>query len=83
MHLLTQMLNNKNLEANFPCVCKTRVESSLKDDDKVLNLFVSVASSVADIKSEVIPFLCHIVRHYTILGVVQQSGPCGSKPSTK
>ncbi|XP_028408078.1 transformation/transcription domain-associated protein-like isoform X2 [Dendronephthya gigantea] len=41
-----------------------------------------VASSVTDIKSDVIPFLCHIVRHYTILGVVQQSGPCGSKPST-
>ena len=46
-------------------------------------LCVSVASSVTDIKAEVIPFLCHIVRHYTILGVAQQSGPCGSKPSTR
>ena len=47
------------------------------------SLCVLVASSVEDIKSDVIPFLCHVVRHYTILGVVQQSGPCGSKPSTR
>lgn len=42
-----------------------------------------VSGTIKELKSDAVPFVSQIVRHYTIVGVVQQAGPCPVKPQTR
>ena len=42
-----------------------------------------VSGTIKELKSDAVPFVSQIVRHYTIVGVAQQAGPCPIKPQTR
>lgn len=42
-----------------------------------------MSASIKELKSEAVPFVANFVRHYTILGVAQQAGPCAIKPQSR
>lgn len=45
--------------------------------------FSIVSGTIKELKSEAVPFVSQIVRHYTIVGVVQQAGPCPIKTQAR
>lgn len=45
--------------------------------------FAIVSGTIKELKSEAVPFVSQIVRHYTIVGVVQQAGPCPIKTQAR
>ena len=42
-----------------------------------------MSGTIKELKSEAVPFVSHLVRHCTIIGVVQQAGPCPIKPQAR
>jgi len=42
-----------------------------------------VSGTIKELKSEAVPFVSQLVRHLTIVGVVQQAGPCPIKPQAR
>ncbi|XP_015774341.1 PREDICTED: transformation/transcription domain-associated protein-like [Acropora digitifera] len=42
-----------------------------------------LSGTIKELKSEAVPFVSHLVRHCTIIGVVQQAGPCPIKPQAR
>lgn len=45
--------------------------------------FCPVSGTIKELKSDAVLFVSQIVRHYTIVGVVQQAGPCPIKPQAR
>ncbi|XP_068742186.1 transformation/transcription domain-associated protein-like isoform X1 [Montipora capricornis] len=42
-----------------------------------------LSGTIKELKSEAVPFVSHLVRHCTIVGLVQQAGPCPIKPQAR
>ena len=49
----------------------------------LFSLLPPVSGTIKELKSEAVPFVSHLVRHCTIIGVVQQAGPCPIKPQAR
>ena len=45
--------------------------------------FYQVSGTIKELKSDAVPFVSQIIRHYTIVGIVQQAGPCPIKPQAR
>lgn len=43
----------------------------------------TVSASIKELRSEAVPFMCNLVRHFTCVGIVQQAGPCPIKPQNR
>ena len=54
---------------------------TIKNNHVVFLLLVS--GTIKELKSEAVPFVSHLVRHCTIVGLVQQAGPCPIKPQAR
>ncbi len=72
MHL--QITLCKDLQNSWCIVSQGRIYQ------KALQLIVvtplpPVAAAIKDLRTQVVPFLASIVRHYTMVAVAQQSGP--------
>lgn len=49
----------------------------------LFSLLPPVSGTIKELKAEAVPFVSHLVRHCTIIGVVQQAGPCPIKPQAR
>ncbi|XP_046847243.1 transformation/transcription domain-associated protein-like isoform X2 [Xenia sp. Carnegie-2017] len=85
-NVFNELLMHESFKKDFPITGKSAISPSVDEatTETVRNALLGmlVATSSVEIRTNVIPFLCHIVRHYTILGIAQQAGPGQSKPST-
>ena len=49
----------------------------------ILFFILIVSGTIKELKAAAVPFVSHLVRHFTIVGVVQQAGPCPIKPQAR
>ncbi|KAL9966032.1 hypothetical protein ACROYT_G024040 [Oculina patagonica] len=83
-----QVLTHKSFRTgNPPNVNKTAVPPCADEPSKkVFEQAITgalLSGTIKELKSDAVPFVSQIVRHYTIVGVVQQAGPCPIKPQAR
>ncbi|EDO30017.1 predicted protein [Nematostella vectensis] len=74
-------------EGNVPFLGKTTVQHcndvlSKKSLEQALTGAL-LSASIKELRSDAVPFMCNLIRHLTLIAVVQQTGPCPIKPQNR
>ncbi|CAH3023319.1 unnamed protein product [Porites evermanni] len=86
--ILHQVLSHRSFRTeNPPTVNKTAVPPCIDElSKKVFEQAITgvlLSGTIKELKAAAVPFVSHLVRHFTIVGVVQQAGPCPIKPQAR
>ncbi|XP_048580263.1 transformation/transcription domain-associated protein isoform X2 [Nematostella vectensis] len=86
--ILQKVLTHKSFkEGNVPFLGKTTVQHcndvlSKKSLEQALTGAL-LSASIKELRSDAVPFMCNLIRHLTLIAVVQQTGPCPIKPQNR
>ncbi|RMX56332.1 hypothetical protein pdam_00004482 [Pocillopora damicornis] len=86
--IFQQVLQHKSFRTEKPPICNKTAVPPCPDEPskKVFEQAITgalLSGTIKELKSEAVPFVSQIVRHYTIVGVVQQAGPCPIKTQAR